>query len=107
MNIMTIESKNLYLQVDQIKEHLEMANSLYEILNQNIKEYDYEVLHQIIELKEIILQEKQEFSRGIMLSKRYIEQQNTKNMALVMKLCADTEKEMCEKAMTNPILNFF
>jgi hypothetical protein len=64
MNIMTIESKNLYLQVDVIKEHLDMANTLYDMLNQKTQNYDFEVLGELNELKQIIYEEKEQFSKG-------------------------------------------
>lgn len=83
MNIMTIESKHLYLQVDKVKEHLEMANCLYDLLNQNTQNYDFEVLQQLIQLKEIIEEEKAEFVKGIELTKLYIQKQNETNMKMV------------------------
>lgn len=86
MNIMTIESKNLYLQVDQIKQHLDMANSLYDILNQKINDYDYEVLEQLLTLKNIIEMEKEEFAKGINLAKLFIQKQNQQNMSMIQKL---------------------
>ena len=86
MNIMTIESKNLYLQVDQVKEHLDMANSLYDVLNQKIGDYDHEVLEQLLTLKKIIEAEKEEFAKGIKLSKLFIQKQNQQNMAMIEKL---------------------
>jgi ABC-type Na+ transport system ATPase subunit NatA len=64
MNIMTIESENLYLQVDTIKEHLDMADNLYDILNQKTQNYDFEVLSELTELKQIIYEEKEQFSKG-------------------------------------------
>lgn len=104
---MTIESRHLYLQIDKIKENLEMANNLYSILNSNIKHYDFEVLELIKELKDIINQEKAEFIRAISLTKQSLESQNSKNMKLVQDLCLQTETQMREKAMSNPILSYF
>ena len=83
MNIMTIESKDLYFQVDQMKEHLDMANSLYDILNKNTQNYDFEVLQELKELQEIINEEKLEFQKGIELTKMYIQKQNKENMQMV------------------------
>ena len=83
MNIMTIESKDLYFQVDQMKEHLDMANSLYDILNKNTQNYDFEILQELKELQEIINEEKLEFQKGIELTKMYIQKQNKENMQMV------------------------
>ena len=109
MNIMTVESKHLFLHVQNIKEHLEMANSLYEILNKNIAQYqDLDLFkNQLNQLKDIIKEEKQEFIRAIELTKRYLAYQNTKNMKLVEDLCKQTEEQMHQHAMKNPILSFF
>lgn len=107
MNIMTIESKNLYLQVDQIKQHFDMANSLYDILNQKIDDYDYEVLEQLLTLKNIIEMEKEEFTKGISMAKLFIQKQNQQNMSMIQKLWRETEQEIQQKCMQNPILAFF
>ena len=84
MNIMTVESKHLYLQADQLKEHLDMANNLYQILSRNTKDFDHEVLGELLELKQVILEEKQELLKGVELTKQYIQKQNKENMDMVM-----------------------
>ncbi|CAI2370540.1 unnamed protein product [Moneuplotes crassus] len=107
MNIMTIESKNLYLQVDQIMEHLDMSNSLYEILTKNTSEYDFDVLKEVQELHSVIKMEKKEFSKGIELTKAYIQMKNRENMDMISKFVKASEEELLEKSMHNPILKFF
>lgn len=107
MNIMTIQSQNLYLQVDKIKEHLEMANTLQEVLSKAVDKYDFEVFKELKDLQDIIDQEKLEFTKGIELTKRYIIQQNEENMKLVIDFCKKSEHELYEKCMQNPILSFF
>ena len=86
-----------------------MANSLYGILNKNIAQYqDLDMFkNQLNQLKDIIKEEKQEFARAIELTKRYLAYQNTKNMKLVEDLCKQTEEQMHQHAMKNPILSFF
>ena len=63
--------------------------------------------NQLNQLKDIIKEEKQEFARAIELTKRYLNNQNTKNMELVEDLCKQTEEQMHQHAMKNPILSFF
>lgn len=104
---MTIESKNLYLQVERIQENLEMANSLYDVLGQKLGDYDYEVLQLLLQLKNVIQEERSEFIRGIQLTKLFIQKQNQENMGMIQKLCKETEQELEEKCMQNPILAFF
>mmetsp|Transcript_12053 Transcript_12053/g.10652 ORF Transcript_12053/g.10652 Transcript_12053/m.10652 type:complete len:247 (-) Transcript_12053:23-763(-) len=107
MNIMTIESKDLYLQVEGMKENLDMANSLYDVLNQNTKNYDFEVLQELKELQRIINEEKEEFLKGIGLTKQYIQKQNKENMKMISDFCKKTEDDLMERSMNNPILAFF
>lgn len=84
-----------------------MANSLYDVLNKNLTEYDPKVLDELLALKNIISEEKEEFKKGIELTQKYIQKQNKENMELVNKLCKDTEQDMIEKCRQNPILSFF
>ena len=107
MNIMTVESRQLFLEIDKISEHLDMANTLYEILSKNITNYDFDVLKMIDKLKTIILQEKAEFVKAIQLTKDYLEKQNGSNMKMVQDLCKQTEAQMKEAAINNPILSYF
>eukprot|EP00343_Euplotes_focardii_P004278 CAMPEP_0205811492 /NCGR_PEP_ID=MMETSP0205-20121125/15687_1 /ASSEMBLY_ACC=CAM_ASM_000278 /TAXON_ID=36767 /ORGANISM="Euplotes focardii, Strain TN1" /LENGTH=97 /DNA_ID=CAMNT_0053090707 /DNA_START=906 /DNA_END=1196 /DNA_ORIENTATION=- len=96
---MTIESKDLYLQVEGMKENLDMANSLYDVLNQNTKNYDFEVLQELKELQRIINEEKEEFLKGIGLTKQYIQKQNKENMKMISDFCKKTEDDLMERSM--------
>jgi len=118
MNIMTVDSKHLYFQVSKIQEHLDMANTLYGLLESKTytdtspatthhSPYDFSVLKELTELKELIREEQQEFLKGMRLTKEFIQKQNKHNMDAIVNLCKKTEQEMEEKCMTNPILAFF